>query len=115
MMLSNDIISYLPGSIYVVFGVFFFTEYWRLWILYLVMLTRNARNFITRFYHCVQTVITRYIGVTPAMAESQTPDTGRESPKPEEGEEKRPQFGGRFLTNPEDVFQHNAWYFAQLF
>lgn len=49
------------------------------------------------------------------MAESQTPDTERESPKPEEGEEKRPQFGGRFLTNPEDVFQHNAWYFTELF
>eukprot|EP00105_Crassostrea_gigas_P008385 XP_011422929.1 PREDICTED: methyltransferase-like protein 2-A [Crassostrea gigas] len=71
------------------------------------MLTRNARNFITRFYHCVQTVFTR--GVTLAMAESQTLDTERESPKPEEGEVKRPQFGGRFLTNPEDVFQHNAW------
>lgn len=63
----------------------------------------------------VQTVFTRYIGVTLAMAESQTLDTERESPKPEEGEVKRPQFGGRFLTNPEDVFQHNAWYFAELF
>lgn len=75
------------------------------------MLTRNAKDFITRFYHCVQTVLTRYIhvAVTPPMAEAQTSNTGRGSPKPEEGEEKRPQFGGRFLTNPEDVFQHNAW------
>lgn len=79
------------------------------------MLTRNAKDFITSFYHCVQTVLTRYIhvAVTPPMAEAQTSNTGRGSPKPEEGEEKRPQFGGRFLTNPEDVFQHNAWYFAQ--
>lgn len=113
MMLSNDIM--LLTRFYLCCCFWFFTESWRLWMLYLVMLTRNASIFITRFYHCVQTVFTRYIGVTPAMAESQTPDTGRESPKPEEGEEKRPQFGGRFLTNPEDVFQHNAWYFAQLF
>lgn len=101
---------------------FFFTETWRLWILYLVMLTTVNKE-RQKLYNqvlplrstFVQTVFTRYIGVTLAMAESQTPDTERESPKPEEGEEKRPQFGGRFLTNPEDVFQHNAWYFAELF
>ncbi|XP_061181277.1 tRNA N(3)-methylcytidine methyltransferase METTL2-like [Saccostrea echinata] len=70
------------------------------------MLIRQGQILRRRLYSCIQTILPHPKFVcSPPMAESMSDQAG----SPGNEEDKRPQFGGRFLTNPEDVFQHNAW------
>ncbi|XP_048731281.2 2-hydroxyacyl-CoA lyase 1-like [Ostrea edulis] len=73
-----------------------------------VMLIKLRKVLRSRRYRCSCKILFRDIFVSPLMADSLSENAPGSSVREKE-EDKRPQFGGRFLTNPEDVFQHNAW------
>ena len=45
-----------------------------------------------------------------AAVERESMEAGQIIPESSSVDVKRPQFGTRFLTDPRQVFQHNAWF-----